>query len=121
MVHSIKRVTVITGDPRLPDSTKRNAQYNEEDVITHEAMKSAFRRIPEFEFDFVDDHSTLLDRFREDRPDLVVNFCDTGFRNRATQELNLPAYLELLDIPYTGAPPAAMVICYDKAIVRLVA
>ncbi|MDX1400858.1 MAG: hypothetical protein R3245_02960, partial [Kiloniellales bacterium] len=44
-----------------------------------------------------------------------------GFRNVPTQELNLPAYLELLGIPYTGAPPAAMVICFDKAIVRLVA
>ena len=34
--------------------------------------------------------------------------------------MNIPAYLELLGIPYTGAPPAAMVICYDKQIVRLV-
>ncbi|MDR4484607.1 MAG: hypothetical protein R3B95_15580 [Nitrospirales bacterium] len=37
------------------------------------------------------------------------------------QELHIPAYLEMLGIPYTGAPPSAMVICFDKAIVRLVA
>ena len=50
-----------------------------------------------------------------------MSFCDTGFRNVPAQELNIPAYLEMLGIPYTGAPPSAMVICFDKAIVRLVA
>jgi hypothetical protein len=39
------------------------------------------------------------------QPDLVVNFCDTGFRNQAAQELSIPAYLDMLGIPYTGAAP----------------
>jgi len=121
MAQFIKRIVVLTGDHRLPDSTKRNAQYNEEDATTHEAMRSAFRSMSDFDFEFMDDHSVLLESFRENPPDLVINFCDTGFRNIAAQELNIPAYLELLGIPYTGAPPAAMVMCYDKAIVRLVA
>lgn len=121
MPPSIKRIVVLTGDHRLPDTTKRNAQYNEEDAMTHEAMRAAFRSLTDFEFVFMDDHSTLLEYFRKQPPDLVVNFCDTGFQNIATQELNIPAYLEMLGIPYTGAPPKAMVICYDKAIVRLVA
>jgi D-alanine-D-alanine ligase len=51
----------------------------------------------------------------------VVNFCDTGIDNRPTRELNLPAWLELHNIPYTGATPQAMVLCFDKQIVRLVA
>ena len=121
MAPSFKHIVVLTGDHRLPDPTKRNAQYNEEDTTTHEAMRTAFRTLSEFEFVFMDDHSTLLEYFRNHPPDLVVNFCDTGFRNNPTQELNIPTYLELLGIPYTGAPPSAMVICYDKAIVRLVA
>ena len=112
---------VITGDHRAPDSTKRGGHYNEEDMATHAAMRAAFERLPGYSFDFLTDHAQFLDRMRNDPPDLVVNFCDTGFRNVATRELNIPAYLELLEIPCTGAPPAAMVICYDKAIVRLVA
>ena len=51
----------------------------------------------------------------------MVNFCDTGFRNVATQELHVPALLEMLGVPYSGASPACMAICYDKQIVRLVA
>lgn len=121
MTQSFRHIAVITGDHLLPDSTKRNAQYNEEDRSTHVAMLAAFQSWPEYKFDFFDDHASLLEQLRSHPPDLVINFCDTGFRNQATQELHIPAFLELLGIPYTGAPPSAMVICYDKAIVRLVA
>jgi D-alanine-D-alanine ligase len=115
------RICVLTGDPRLPDPTKRDHRYNEEDFVTHRAMREAFEASPGFAFEFVDDHSTLLERFAADPPDLVINFCDTGFRNLAAQELHVPALLEMLGVPYSGAPPACMAICYDKQIARLVA
>jgi D-alanine-D-alanine ligase len=115
------RVCVLTGDPRLPDPTKRDHRYNEEDFATHRAMREAFESLPGFRFEFQDDHGALLERFARDAPDLVVNFCDTGFRNLPTQELHLPALLEMLGVPYSGASPACMAICYDKQIVRLVA
>jgi len=118
---TFERILVITGDHGRPDPTKRGARYNEEDFATHTAMRAAFESLPGFDFAFCSDHAQLLDRLRFDPPDLVVNFCDTGFCNVPTQELHLPAYMELFGVPYTGAPPAAMVLCYDKAIVRLVA
>jgi D-alanine-D-alanine ligase len=121
MNRTFRRIAVITGDHALPDPTKRDARYNEEDLVTHAAMVAAFESLDGYAFDFCTDHGGLLDRLRADPPDLVVNFCDTGFTNVPTKELHIPALLELLDIPYTGAPPAAMVICYDKAIVRLLA
>jgi D-alanine-D-alanine ligase len=115
------RICVLTGDPRLPDLTKRDHRYNEEDFTTHRAMREAFESLPGFAFEFLDDHGALLERFAHDRPDLVINFCDTGFRNLAMQELHVPALLEMLGVPYSGASPACMAICYDKQIVRLVA
>ena len=121
MEKSFHRIAVITGDSRLADPTKRNAQYNEEDTATHNAMKAAFQELSAYAFLFYDDHARLFEQLQQDRPDLVINFCDTGFRNVPAQELNIPAFLEMLGIPYTGAPPSAMVICFDKAIVRLVA
>ena len=121
MVKNFHRIGVITGDPRLADPTKRNAKYNEEDTATHNAMKAAFQELSDYTFLFNDDHTRLFEQLQQDRPDLVVNFCDTGFCNVPAQELNIPAYLEMLGIPYSGAPPSAMVICFDKAIVRLVA
>jgi D-alanine-D-alanine ligase len=115
------RICVLTGDPRLPDLTKRNHRYNEEDFATHRAMREAFQSLPGFRFEFLDDHARLFERFARDAPALVVNFCDTGFRNVASQELHVPALLEMLGVPYSGATPACMAICYDKQIVRLVA
>jgi D-alanine-D-alanine ligase len=115
------RLCVLTGDPRLPDLTKRGHRYNEEDQATHGAMRLALEGLGRFEVEVFDDHARLLERFAANPPDLVLNFCDTGFRNIATQELHVPALLELLGIAYSGATPACMAICYDKQIVRLAA
>jgi D-alanine-D-alanine ligase len=115
------RVCVLTGDPRLPDPTKRDQRYNEEDFATQRAMREAFEGMQGFRFEFEDDHRALFERLRRNPPDLVLNFCDTGFRNVATQELHVPALLETLGVPYSGASPACMAYCYDKQIVRLLA
>ena len=121
MVSRPVRLAVLTGDHHKPDPTKRNQRYNEEDMVTHNAMKQAFESLSDYEVAFWTDHDKVFAELERHPPDLVVNFCDTGFRNVPTLELNFPAYLELIGVPYTGAPPAAMVTCYDKAIVRLVA
>ena len=114
-------VTVLLGDPRLADGSKREGAFHEEDFQTRDAMRAAFESLPGYRFRFLDDHAGMLDELRRSPPEFVVNFCDTGFRNVPTAELNLPAYLEMLDVPYSGAPPSAMVLAWDKSIVRAIA
>lgn len=121
MSDAIPRLLVLTGDHGLPDATKRGGRYNEEDLATHAAMCAAMAGLPGLDLSFLTAHAALLDRLRNDPPDLIVNFCDTGFRNMATRELHVPALFELFDVPYTGATPACIAICYDKEIVRLLA
>ncbi len=116
-----RRVLVITGDHALPDPTKWGGGYDDEDLALHAAMRAALESLDGYRFEFLSEHARLLDRIREHRPDLVLNLCDTGFGNIATRELHVPALLELNEVPYTGAPPACMVLSYDKAIVRLIA
>jgi D-alanine-D-alanine ligase len=115
------KVAVLLGDPRLRDSTKREGRFHEEDFATRDAMKEAFASLPGYEFRYLDDHTTILEDLRADPPQFVVNFCDTGLRNNPYQELNLPAYLEMLDVPYSGASPGAMVLAWDKSIARALA
>jgi D-alanine-D-alanine ligase len=115
------KVAVLLGDPRFPDATKREGKFHEEDFATCDAMKAAFASLPGYEFRYLDNHVTLLDDLRATPPQFVVNFCDTGFRNDPRRELNLPAYLEMIDLPYSGSPPAALVLAWDKSIVRAVA
>ena len=114
-------ILVLTGDPSLPDPTKPGQHYNPEDLENLAQLQKALGSLQRFHFEFFDAHQRLLERLAADPPALVLNFCDTGFFNLAAQELHVPALLELLGVPYSGAPPAAMAIAFDKQIVRLVA
>lgn len=116
-----RRILVVTGDHALPDPTKWDTRYTADDLEFHERMRAALETLPGYDFEFLTEHARLVQRIREDPPDFVLNLCDTGFGNVATQELHVPALLELHGIPYSGAPPAGMVLCYDKALVRLLA
>ncbi|MGB0513637.1 MAG: D-alanine--D-alanine ligase family protein, partial [Wenzhouxiangellaceae bacterium] len=115
------RIAVLTGDPSLPDPTKQHQRYGPEDLAVHAAMKEAFATIPGIEVHVLEEHAKMFEELDRLRPDLVVNFCDTGLFNRPDQEIHVVTALDQLGLPYTGAPPRAMLICFDKQIVRLVA
>jgi len=117
----LRDVLVLLGDPRQPDDYKRNDQFNAEDLENVEVVKRSLSALGRYRFQFHDEHPTLIDRLRQDPPDLVLNLCDTGFNNDALLELHVPALCDLLGIPCTGAGAAGMVLVYDKAIVRAVA
>lgn len=114
-------VTVVLGDPSLSDSAKRGGQFNPEDFDAFERMKSALAELRDYRFTYLDKHATLLTDLVRARPAFVFNLCDTGFMNKAAQELHIPALLEMLRIPYSGAGPAALALCYDKGLVRNIA
>jgi D-alanine-D-alanine ligase len=117
----IRSLAIVTGDHAASDPTKLGAAYGPEDLKAHAAMVAALESLGRFDITVYNDHGRLFERLAAQKPDLVVNFCDTGVNNRPTRELNLPAWLELHDIAYTGATPQAMVLCFDKQVVRLVA
>ncbi len=75
-------------------------------------------RLPDYEFVYLDDHEQLIDQLRGEHFDLALNLCDTGYRNEWLLERNVPAFLEMLGIPYTGADPMAISLGTDKAIMR---
>ena len=118
---TVKTLAIVAGDHKASDPTKLGAAYGPEDLKAHAAMVAALESLGRFDITVYNDHDRLFERLAAQRPDLVVNFCDTGIGNRPTREMNLPAWLELQDIPYTGATPQAMVLCFDKQVVRLVA
>ncbi len=116
-----KRLFIVTGDHLSPDPTKHGAAYAAQDMETHQAMVAAIEGLGRFQVEVCADHRQLFQRLSAAPPELVVNFCDTGLFNRPTRELNLPAWLEMKEIPYSGATPQAMAICFDKQLVRLAA
>jgi len=114
-------VTVLLGDPRLPDAVKRGGQFNPEDFDTVDRMQRALAELGGFRFRYLDNHASLIAELRADPPRFVLNLCDEGYDNDAFKELHVPAILEMLDIPYSGAGPACLGLCYNKAFVRAIA
>ncbi len=120
---AIRKVAVVMGDPRKTDAVKPDGTFDEDDFHTIDQLKTALDEVPGYAFTFFDNHETLINDARRIRAeqDFVLNLCDEGFGNQATQELHVPALLEMLGIPYTGGNPQCLAYCYDKSLTRGVA
>lgn len=117
----VRDITVLLGDPSLPDTVKLNGQFNDEDFETIRRLKGALEERPEHSFSYIDNHASLMAKLRNERPEFVFNLCDEGLNNDAFLELHVPAMLEMLGIPYSGAGPVCLGLCYNKSIVRSIA
>jgi len=119
----VRNVVVAMGDHRRVDSVKPGGKFDQDDFHTISELKKALAGLDEYEFTFLDDHASLIDRLtRNSRSiDFVLNLCDEGFNNEATKELHVPALLEMLGIKYTGGDPQCLAYCYDKSLVRGIA
>lgn len=115
------KVSVLLGDHRLPDAVKMNGKFNPEDMETINILKRDLEKISNYRFQYVDDHKTLLHQLMSHKTDLLLNLCDEGYNNVPTMELHIPAILEMLKIPYTGAGPGCLWLCYNKSNVRSLA
>ncbi|WP_416899929.1 MAG: methyltransferase domain-containing protein [Minwuia sp.] len=114
-------VLVLMGDPALPDEVKRNGRFNAEDLATVAKLKDALSELDGYNFTYLDNHTNLDASLERSAAGMVLNLCDEGWNNNARFELHVPARLDLLGLPYSGAGPACLAACYDKALVRAVA
>lgn len=114
-------VLVLLGDPSLPDTVKRDGHFNEEDIVTVNRLKDALSELDRYRFDYLDNHAIYDEMLAQSTAGLILNLCDEGWNNRPVFELHVPARLEQLGLPFTGAGPACLAACYDKALVRAVA
>ena len=119
----VKNVVVILGDPRKPDLLKPYSIFDDDDFLTIDKLKTALRELKDYQFSYLDNHNTLIEDLRRvmGKVDLVLNLCDEGYNNDPRKELHVPALLEELEIPYTGAGPQCLAYCYDKSLVRGIA
>jgi D-alanine-D-alanine ligase len=108
--------------PVSPDATfTMKALRDEEDRPTEADVLSALRKLGhELETLAVyDDVMAVAQKVRDCSPDVVFNLCESFFNDRA-HEPNIPALLELLRVPYTGAGPDALLLCKDKELAKTV-
>lgn len=113
-----RKVTVVMGDQTLPDLVKRDGKFNPEDFHTIQRLKESLAELTDYEFEYFDSHANFITAMRARPPEFVFNLCDEGYNNDAFMELHVPAYLEMLGVPYTGAGPACLGLCFNKSLVR---
>lgn len=77
----------------------RKLEHEVETLAVYDDVRAVFQRIDAF------------------KPDVVFNLCESFFSDRA-HEPNVPALLELMKVPYTGAGPDALMLCKDKALAK---
>jgi D-alanine-D-alanine ligase len=63
------------------------------------------------------DGRELIQRVLADRPDFVFNFAEGQGVGRS-REARVPAFLEMLGIPYTGSDPLTLAVTLDKDVAR---
>lgn len=54
-------------------------------------------------------------QIKEEKPDVVFNLCDDGFRGDYTLEPHVAIMLDILNIPYTGNNYFTIALCQNKA------
>jgi len=64
-----------------------------------------------------EDIAGLASSLTEQQPDIVVNLTEQLAGNRR-HDKNIAALLEILDIPFTGAGPTALMLCRDKRLCK---
>ncbi len=64
-----------------------------------------------------DDIDLLIKNIKKHKPDVVFNFVEI-FKDNSRLEMNMVGLLELLGIPYTGAPPIALANCQSKILTK---
>ncbi|MFC1479981.1 hypothetical protein ACFL5Y_00845 [Candidatus Omnitrophota bacterium] len=64
-----------------------------------------------------DDISIILQEVTEHRPDVVFNLTEI-FLGKAYMDKNIPSFLELMRLPYTGCGPAGLMVCNNKALTK---
>lgn len=85
------------------------AEWDTKETI--EAVKSALEE--DHDVTLIEANEEAFQRLRETRPEIVFNMSE-GIHG-SSREAQIPAMLEMLNIPYTGSDPITLGICLDKS------
>lgn len=86
----------------------------EYEILAEKLTKVGLEAYP---LNIVDDIDILFNNIKKNKPDVIFNFVEI-FKENSRLEMNIVGLLELLKIPYTGAPPMALANCQSKVLAK---
>jgi D-alanine-D-alanine ligase len=105
---------------------ERIEKGEEKDILAEEAIIEEIGAVEEalrslghqcFVLAIRDEINTTIHWLREICPDVVFNLCESVYGNSCL-EMNIPALLDLFQIPYTGSSALTLGLCQDKGKVK---
>ncbi len=97
---------------REPFADDEYAEWDDEETI--EAVRSALGR--RHRVTLIEGDEEAFEKLRRLRPDIVFNIAE-GICG-PSRELQIPAMLEMIRIPYTGSDPLTLALCLDKSLAK---
>ena len=98
-----------------PESQDFTEEFKHEDWAAEAAVVDSLKKLGHEVrmLGIYDDINLVMHEVEENRPDVVFNLTEI-FLGKASFDKNIPSFLELLNIPYTGCRPAGLMVCNDK-------
>ncbi len=89
------------------------AEWDDEETIgaVHAALARRHEVIP------IEGDEEAFEKFKQYRPPIVFNMAEGMYGT--SRESQIPAMLEMLQIPYTGSDPLTLALCLDKAMAKV--
>jgi D-alanine-D-alanine ligase len=103
--------TAVTEQHNVDDALEEYDSPETVEVITSALEKKGHRVVK------LGGGAQFIDSIRRDKVDFVFNFSE-GRGNYRSREAQVPAILEMLDIPYTGSDPLTLAVCLDKILTK---
>lgn len=94
---------------QLQKSVDTYAEWDTWETIN--AVKNAIETYHSVEL--IEANQNVFEKLKNSKCDIVFNIAE-GF-NGISREAQIPAVLDMLDIPYTGSDPSTLSLCLDKA------
>ena len=100
-----------------PDSQDFTKEFGKEEWFTEAAVVETLRNMGHEvnTLGIYDEIHILIDALQDDPPEVIFNLTEV-FLGKAHLDKNIPAFLDLLRVPYTGCGPEGLVMCNNKAL-----
>lgn len=111
-------VTVLADDATLPIDENIDKKYHEDQSTEFHIVKALKELGHEVSIVGVwDEVEPVVQKIKELKPDVVFNLTEQ-FRNNRMLDRDIAGLLELLNVPFTGAGPAGLMLSRNKAICK---
>jgi D-alanine-D-alanine ligase len=100
--------------PLVSSSNQVNHSYGRENISDVVAIKKIFTEL-NHEVKAIPATENAFEQIKEEKPDIVFNLCDDGFRSEYTLEPHVAMMLDVLNVPYTGNGYFTIALCQNKA------